>query len=92
MLARDVMTTEVATIAPNAPLHVVAETMVERGVTGLPVVDGSLRLLGLLTEGDLLYRLAAPGEAQHGYLSLEHLPFDQPAGRRVRPLARPPRR
>jgi len=38
MLARDVMTTDVVTIAPNAPLHVVAETMVERGVTGLAVV------------------------------------------------------
>src|SRR3712207_122926 len=32
MLARDVMATGVATIAPNAPLHAVAATMVERGV------------------------------------------------------------
>src|SRR4051794_16228246 len=68
MLARDVMATDVATIAPNAPLHIVAETMVERGVTGLSVVDGSLKLLGLVTESDLLHRLAAAGEAQHGYL------------------------
>ena len=35
MLARDVMATDVATIAPNAPLHAVAAAMVERGVTGL---------------------------------------------------------
>ena len=49
MLARDVMATEVATIAPNAPLHAVAATMVERGVTGLPVVDASCKLLGLVT-------------------------------------------
>jgi CBS domain-containing protein len=68
MLARDVMTTDVATIAPNAPLHVVAETMVERGVTGLAVVDGTLRLLGLVTESDLLHRLAAASQVQHGYL------------------------
>jgi CBS domain-containing protein len=68
MLARDVMTTDVATIAPNAPLHAVAETMVERGVTGLPVVDGSLRLLGLVTESDLLHRLAATEQKKHGFL------------------------
>jgi CBS domain-containing protein len=68
MLARDVMAAEVATIAPNAPLHTVAATMVERGVTGLPVVDGSCTLLGLVTESDLLHRLAAAERKQHGYL------------------------
>jgi CBS domain-containing protein len=68
MLARDVMATEVATTAPNAPLHAVAATMVERGVTGLPVVDGSCGLLGLVTESDLLHRLAAAERKQHGYL------------------------
>lgn len=68
MLARDVMAAEVATIAPNAPLHAVAATMVERGVTGLPVVDGACRLLGLVTESDLLHRLAVAERKQHGYL------------------------
>jgi CBS domain-containing protein len=68
MLARDVMMTEAATIAPNAPLHAVAATMVEGGVTGLPVVDASRKLLGLVTESDLLHRLAAAEQKQHGYL------------------------
>ena len=68
MLARDVMATEVATIAPNAPLHAVAATMVERGATGLPVADASCKLLGLVTESDLLHRLAAAERKQHGYL------------------------
>jgi CBS domain-containing protein len=68
MRACDLMTAEVITIAPNAPLHVVAETMVERGVTGLPVVDGAGRLLGLVTGSDLLHRLAAAEQRQHGYL------------------------
>ena len=68
MLARDVMTTDPATIAPNAPLHAVAATMVEGGVTGLPVVDTSRKLLGLVTESDLLHRLAAAEQKQHGYL------------------------
>jgi CBS domain-containing protein len=68
MLARDVMTTDIATIAPNAPLHAVAAAMVERVVTGLPVVDASRKLLGLVTESDLLHRLAAAEQKQHGYL------------------------
>ena len=68
MRARDLMTTDVATIAPNMPLHLVADTMVERGVTGLPVVDGSRTLLGLVTEGDLLHRLAATEQEQHSFL------------------------
>jgi CBS domain-containing protein len=68
MLARDVMATEVATTAPNAPLHVVAATLVERGVTGLPVVDDACRVLGLVTESDLLHRLAATEQKKHGYL------------------------
>jgi CBS domain-containing protein len=68
MLARDVMTTDPPTIAPNAPLHILAATMVEHGVTGLPVVDDSRRLLGLVTESDLLHRLAAAEQKQHGYL------------------------
>src|SRR5215210_5565101 len=68
MLARDVMTTDPATIALNAPLHAVAATMVEGGVTGLPVVDTARKLLGLVTESDLLHRLAAAEQKQHGYL------------------------
>lgn len=68
MLARDVMTTDPATIAPNAPLHAVAAAMVEGGATGLPVVDDSRVLLGLVTESDLLHRLAVAEQKQHGYL------------------------
>ena len=68
MIAREVMAADVATTAPNAPLHAVAATMVERGVTGLPVVDASCGLLGLVTESDLLHRLAVSERKQHGYL------------------------
>lgn len=68
MRARDVMATDVATIAPNAPLQAVAAEMVERGATGLAVVDGARRLLGLVTEGDLLHRLAVAEQKPHGYL------------------------
>jgi len=68
MRARDLMAADVVTVAPNAPFHVVVETMIERSVTGLPVVDGARRLLGLVTESDLLHRLVAAEQRQHGYM------------------------
>lgn len=69
MHARDLMSTDtVITVPPEAPVHLLAQIMAERGVTGLPVVDQTGRLHGLVTETDLLHRLAATDERPHGYL------------------------
>ena len=68
MRAADLMTTHVITVPPDTPLHVVAGIMAERGVTGVPVVDDAETLLGLVTESDLLHRLAAVEAPRHGYL------------------------
>lgn len=59
MRAGEVMTTGLLTLPPDAPLHAVARLLAERGVSGAPVVDEEGRLLGMLTEGDLIRRLAA---------------------------------
>ena len=56
MLARDVMTGAAVTIAPDATVADAARMMVEKGVSGLPVVDLSGQLVGIVTEGDLLRR------------------------------------
>lgn len=57
MRAGDVMTRRIVTIAPEAPVEEAARLMLRHRVSGLPVVDGSAKLLGILTEGDLLRRL-----------------------------------
>jgi|BEDMetMinimDraft_2_1075160.scaffolds.fasta_scaffold04947_1 CBS domain-containing protein len=57
MQARDIMTRNVITIAPGAPLSEAIKKMVEARVSGLPVVDAEGRLVGILTEGDLLRRV-----------------------------------
>lgn len=62
MLARDVMTTELVTVPPDMPLAAVARLMAERGISGVPVVGPDGALLGMLTEGDLIRRLAAAAE------------------------------
>ena len=53
-----VMTTEVVTVTPETPIAEVARILVERGISGLPVVDPEGRVLGIVSEGDLLVREA----------------------------------
>ncbi len=56
MNASDVMTVRVVTIEPDATVQAAAKLMIERGVSALPVVDKSGRLVGIISEGDLIRR------------------------------------
>lgn len=51
-----VMTRDVITVSPTTPIHHAARLMVERGVSGLPVVDDGGRLVGIISDGDLILR------------------------------------
>jgi CBS-domain-containing membrane protein len=63
MNAADLMTRDVVTIDPEAPLADAIRLMLRLRVSGLPVVDSAGRLIGLLTEGDLLHRIETGTEA-----------------------------
>jgi CBS domain-containing protein len=56
MKVGDIMTTGAATVRPGASLAEAARIMVEYRISGLPVVDASGRLVGVVTEGDFLRR------------------------------------
>ena len=56
MKASEIMTREVLTVGADAPLREGMAAMVRGRVSGLPVVDGD-RVVGILTEGDLVRRL-----------------------------------
>jgi CBS domain-containing protein len=56
MNARDIMTKDVVSVGPEAPVREVAAQMLERRISGVPVVDGERRVLGVLSEGDLIRR------------------------------------
>jgi CBS domain-containing protein len=56
MNASDVMTTAVIAVKPDATVQEVAQLLLTNGVSGVPVVDHSGKLLGILSEGDLLRR------------------------------------
>jgi CBS domain-containing protein len=59
MKVRDMMTSEVVTVTPQTPLKQVAELLVERGISGLPVVDGDGAVLGVVSEADFLEKESA---------------------------------
>lgn len=50
----DVMTTEVITVDRNMPHKQVAQLMAERGLSAVPVVSGGGRVLGMISDADLL--------------------------------------
>ena len=56
MIASDVMTRNVISVPPDATVAEAVELMLERGISGLFVVDATGTLAGIVTEGDLLRR------------------------------------
>jgi predicted transcriptional regulator len=57
MHAIDVMTPGVITVQPDMSVQAVAKLLSERGISGAPVVDVADRLVGIVSEGDLLHRV-----------------------------------
>ena len=64
MSASDVMTRNVASIGRDAPIGDAIRLMLNHRISGLPVVDGSGKVVGMLTEGDLLRRAETQTERQ----------------------------
>jgi len=56
MKAADIMVKDVVTAGPEASVRELATIMLERRISGMPVVDGGGRVLGIVSEGDLIRR------------------------------------
>jgi CBS domain-containing protein len=54
--ARDIMTTEVLTVSPETSISDLSKILENRKIGGLPVVDKGGRLLGVITQSDLVER------------------------------------
>ena len=66
MRVRELMTEQVLTIGPEAPIKDVAKVLVDHGISGLPVCDIECRVLGVISEGDILYKEHDPREGHIG--------------------------
>jgi CBS domain-containing protein len=56
MKVKDVMSRHVVSVRPEASLKEAARLLVERNISGLPVVDRDGGLVGVLSEEDVLYK------------------------------------
>ena len=64
MKVKDVMTSHVLSVTPDESVFVAARVMLQKKISGLPVVDGHGKLVGIVSEGDFLRR-AETGTKRH---------------------------
>jgi CBS domain-containing protein len=67
MKARDVMVSPVITVKQSCTVRDVAKTFVENGISGVPVVDDQGKLVGIVSEGDLMHRSEAGTERKRSW-------------------------
>ena len=85
MQAQDVMTANVITVQPDSSVQYIAKRLIENRISAVPVVDGGGRLVGIVSEGDLMRRyesgterhsswwlflLASPEETARNYVKV----------------------
>ncbi|MDI2125442.1 CBS domain-containing protein [Yinghuangia seranimata] len=63
---RAVMTADVVSVGPDTEFKDIVRTIQERRVSGVPVVDAQGRVLGVVTEADLLRKEATEGGTADG--------------------------
>jgi len=59
-LVVDFMAGDLVVVAPNLPVDVVAAVLADHDIGGLPVVDGAGRLVGVVSQTDLVRLQASP--------------------------------
>ncbi|MGW7368795.1 CBS domain-containing protein, partial [Streptomyces sp. NPDC054841] len=64
------MAGEVVSVVPSTPFKAVAKQLAEHDISGLPVLDEDDRVVGVISESDLLVRQASAGGSGHE----QHMP------------------
>jgi len=68
LTAKDLMSTDVVTVPPETPVSAIAQTLASRGISAVPVANAEGTLLGIVTEADLIRRLAGSDGHSMGFL------------------------
>lgn len=69
LTARDLMTPDVVTVPPETPVIAMARLLAERGISAVPVLDAQGTVKGIVTEADLIRRLAGEEDRPRGWLA-----------------------
>jgi CBS-domain-containing membrane protein len=67
LTAADVMVTGVITVTPETGVHDAARIMLEHRISGLPVVNATGELVGIISEGDLMRRVEIGTEKRRSW-------------------------
>ena len=67
--ARDLMTPDVITVPPETPVLAIARLLADRGISAVAVVNAEGKAVGLVTEADLIRRLAGEDDAKPGWFA-----------------------
>ena len=68
--ARDLMTTDVVSVTPETPIADIARLLASRGISAVPVLGPDGRLEGIVTEADLVRRVAGePAGRKSGWFA-----------------------
>src|SRR5437588_12909665 len=61
MIARDIMTRKVCTIHPDASAQEAAQLLDQMRISGLPVIDEDGKIIGIITEADIISKVNREG-------------------------------
>ena len=67
MQARDVMVSPVITVTRSATVRDVAKILLKERISAVPVVDDASKVIGIVTEGDLIHRAEAGTERRDSW-------------------------
>jgi CBS domain-containing protein len=67
MKARDVMVSPVMTVKPHSTVKELANMLIEKRISAAPVIDDEGKLVGMVSEGDLMHRAESGTERQHSW-------------------------
>jgi CBS domain-containing protein len=67
MKAHEVMTSEVVSVQPDMSIPQIAQLLLKKGISAVPVVDHSGAPIGMVGEGDLIGRAETDREARRDW-------------------------
>jgi CBS domain-containing protein len=61
MIAREIMTSKVYTVSPEASVQEAAQLLAREHISGVPVVDKDGKIIGVITEADIIRKATREG-------------------------------
>ena len=77
MIARDIMTRNVYTISPEASVQEVAQLLSRKNISGVPVLDKDGKMIGIVTEADIIGKVDREGLRAADIMSPEIIAVDE---------------